>query len=270
MTKRCLLSIVGVLLFLSNCTSQIPKEKLKTIDSILLGQTRDDFQKQLTKLKIPNRDFYTQWLLSNPEKRLKNKINLYYTKQFNFDEFIDKTNSIEHFGVFMPEFLDNKILTSLTILLGHTNESRISSDSVIEKGKYLQFRQDVSKEIIRKIENLYTVKYGKPLTLLDTTIDSGYYLLFENTIQKKTIESYEHYTYRWKTEYFDIIFFSGVDINAYYVHGEGYSQSTNRLFSNLREGEISGNQQPCYSVPYIKYELNSKGLKKLNINNLNL
>lgn len=262
--------IFGLLLFFSSCYSQIPKEKLTTIDNILLGQTKDDFQKQLIKLKIPNRDFYTQWLLSKPERILKNKINLYYTKQFNFDEFIDKLNSIEHFGVLMPDFFDNKTLTSFTVLLGHTNESIISSDSVKEKGKYLQFRQDVSKEIIRKVVNLYTVKYGNPISLFDTTRQLEYYLLFENTIQKKTIESFEHFTYRWETEYFDITFFSGVNLNAYYIPGEGYSQSTNRLYSNLREGEISGNQQPCYSVPYIKYELNSKGIKKLNLKNLNL
>ena len=269
MTKKNLIPIIGVLLLFSSCYSQIPKEKLTIIDNILLGQTKGDYQKQLIKLKIPNRDFYTQWLLLTPERILKNKINLYYTKQFNFDEFVDKLNFIEHFGVLMPDFIDNKTLTSLTVLLGHTNEPKISSDSLKEKGKYLQLRQDISKDLIRKIVNLYTLKYGKPINLIETTTQLEYYLLFENAIQKKTIESFDHFTYMWETEYFDIKFFSGVNLNAFYIPGEGYSQSTNRLYSNLQEGEISGNQQPCYSVPYIKYELNSKGIKKLNLKNLN-
>lgn len=269
--KNYLILCVIILLFFSSCTSKISKEKLTIIDSIVLGETKDEYQKQLSELNIPNKDFYTEWLLFRPDDTIKNKINLYYTKQFNFDEFIDKPNSIEHFGVFVPEFINNKTLTSLTILLGHTNESILPSDSSKEKGKHLQFRQDISKEIINKIKDLYSIKYGKPEMLVDTTRYKEYYLLFENTIQKNTIESVGHFTCIWETEYFKITFFSGTNLNAYYIPGKGYSQSTNRLYSNLQNKEfLDGNQQPCYSVSYIKYELNSKGLEKLNLKNLNL
>jgi hypothetical protein len=263
-------TFIFILFCLISCNNKVPKDKLTIIDNLILGETKEEYQAQLKQLDIPNKNFYTQWLLFKPDDTVINKINFYYTKQFNFSEFIDKANSIEHLGVFVPEFINNKNLSSLTILLGHTDEALATFDSIKVKGKYTQFRQDVSKEIINKIKDLYSIKYGKPEIQVDTTTYKEYYLLFENAIQKNSIQSVEHCTYIWETEYFRLTFFAGTNLNAYYIPGKGYSQSTNRLFTNLKSESLSGNQQPCYSVPYIKYELNSKALQKLNFKNLNL
>lgn len=263
-------TIVFIFFCFVSCNNKVPKDKQTIIDNLILGETKEEYEEQLKQLNIPNKTFYTQWLLFKPEDTLINRINFYYTKQFNFSEFINKAKSLEHFGVFVPEFINSKNLSALTILLGHTDKSLATFDSSKVEGKYIQLRQDVSKEIINKIKELYSIKYGKPEIQTDTTNYKEYYLLFENAIQKNSIQSVEHCTYIWETEYFKLTFFTGTNLNAYYIPGKGYSQSTNRLFTNLRSEPISGNQQPCYSVPYIRYELNHKALEKLNFKNLNL
>lgn len=262
------ITLINIALF--SCETKSSKEKLTIIDNIVLGESKEEFQKTLKSLNVPNKNFYTSWILFRPDDTIIQKINFHYTNQFNFDEYIDKENTIEHIGVFVPEFLNNKNLTSFTILLGHTNKAITPNDTLNKKSRYIQLRQDVAKVIIKKIEDLFTLRYGKPETQIDTSRFVDYYLLFENSIQKNSMESSYHYTLKWETEYYTVTFFSGTDLNAYYIPGKGYSQSSNRLYSNLSQEALFGNQQPCLSVPYIKYELNTKGFELLGLKNINL
>jgi hypothetical protein len=257
---------MSVLYTLSSCTRSIPKEKLTIIDNMVLGSTKEDFNKQFEELKIPSKTILSNWLSISDKEFENNKITCHYTNFFNFDEFINKSQNLEHLGLFYPETFNNKNITSLTILLGHTGKA-ITNDST---QNFQYFRQDVIKTLIEKIKNLYVLKYGKPEYLFDTLMENNYYLLKNNSISVNSIESPKHFTCIWKTDYFNVILFSGADFRAYYRKTNGYTTSSNYLYSNTSNNPLPFDAYECFSVPYIKYELNDRAIKelRLNINNL--
>lgn len=257
---------------LYSCNSQPPKEKLTIIDDLVLGDTKEDFAHQLERLKIPHRTFFTKWMCLNEQDAISNIIDLHYTNLFNFSEYIDKPNSIEHLGLFYPTSRNNQNITGLIILLGHTSIPAVP-DILKDTTKILFFRQDVNKDIMEKIKDMYKVKYGKPEYYIDTTAIKTFYRLNEKTIIDGTCTDINAYKLIWATDYFTISFFSGCDLGAYYVSsGRKYSESSNKLYSNPSPQPIDPTLNPmqCFSVPYIKYELTDKAIKELKLDKLNL
>lgn len=254
-----------LILFLFGCNNN--NEQLTIIDGVVLGQTKEQYSALLKEIKIPNRDFYTNFLVLR-EKDLNNNINFHYTEFFNYDEFRSDDKLIEHFGVFVPEFINNKHLTALKIFLGHTGKVSFINPEIKKTDDAVFFRQDVVTDVLDKVINLYKLKYGSPkLVIKRYGLVEGDYL-YENNFKRISFDSNEERFYSWETDYFTITLFYGFNLNAFYKNGF-YSTSTNWLYSNSSNEPLSASQKSCFSLPYIKYELNQKGLKRIGLNKMN-
>jgi hypothetical protein len=254
--------------------STLPNYKFETIENIRLGLSKVKFINEMKTLKISNRDFSTNLFLSkklfNPDSKELNLINSFYSNVFNFDEYKVLSNNIEHPALIHTESLDNNHITSLVLLLGHTGKAAglAKEDSI--RGKMLYFRQDIDQDLFFKIVDLYVRKYGQPEMFKDTTKHVKYYKIYEKNVVVEKQDSYNNYVIKWYTEYINIDIFVGFNNNAYFIPNKSYSASTNWSFSNLDDKPLEDYQKPCFTFPYIKYELNEKALKMLIINKLKL
>ena len=261
---------------LSNAHSQnqnIPNSNFETFEKIKLGASKNMFEINMSILKLKKQNFFSQMIIGigdtkTPEDYI---VNFYTSYKFDFDEFKSSKQSLSHPVLIYPESIDNKTITSITLLLGHTNRSHFfnKADSV-KYGQVLQFRQDIDKDLFFKIVDLYVLKYGQPTMDRDTTRDVQYSLLYYNYLKKETQNPYYNYILKWDLDFYSIEIFPGLDLNAYYIPNQGYSNSTNWLRSNLNDEPLEYNQKPCFSVPYIRYKLNNRGLKYFNINKISL
>lgn len=255
-------------------TSNIPNFKFETIDKIKLGLSKEKFLSEMKLLKIKNQDFSTNMIMRSAslDKNLEesNLINSYYTEAFNFDEYKIISKFIEHPALIHTESIDNKNITSLTLLLGHTAKATVLSKEDSSKNKMLYFKQDINQELFFKIVDLYVHKYGQPEMIKDSTKQIKYYRLYMNNILTENTESYNNYILKWKTEFLNIEIFPGFNYNAFFIPNEWYSASSNWIYSNLGEEPLEDNQKQCFTFPYIKYQLNEKALKILVINKLKI
>ena len=254
-------------------TSNIPNFKFETIDKIKLGLSKEKFLSEMKLLKISKQDYSSNLMLS---KKLLNQnseynvINFYYTQAFNFDEYKIIAKSIEHPTLIHTESIDNKNISSIILLLGHTGEAAGLTKQDSLKGKALYFKQDINQDLFFKIVDLYEHKYGRPEMVIDTTKQIKYYRLYNKNVLTENIESYNNYILKWKTEFLNIEIFPGFNYNAFFIPNEWYSTSTNWVYSNSDEKPLEDDQKPCFTFPYIKYELNEKALKMLVINKLKI
>lgn len=249
------------------------KSNFETFEKITLGVSKAEFEKNMGLLKIKKKKYFSQMIIGlrsseTPENYI---VNYYESKKFDFDEFKTIQEETNHPVLIYPESIDNQTITSITLLLGHTNRAHFfkKSDS-INYNHVLQFRQDIDKELLFKIVDLYILKFGQPTWERDTTIDVQYYLLYKNYLKKEIQNPYNNYILSWDMNFFTIEIFPGLDLNAYYIPYQGYSNSTNWLRSNLSNEELEFNQKPCFTVPYIRYKLNNRGLKYLGLDKLSL
>lgn len=258
----------------SNSQNSIsPDGRFETFEKIKLGVTKVQFEKSMQVLGIKKMNFFTNMLAikTNEKESEMNIIKSYYSEKFDFDEYKFAKNGMSHPTLIYPESMDNRIITSITLLLGHTAKALFldKSDSV----KYQnipQFRQDINQDLFYKIIDLYILKYGEPVIKRDTTASIKYYMLYKNYISHESQEKYNNIILSWDLFYYTIDIFPGFNLNAIYIPKKWYSNSTNWLRSNLNDNELSPNQKPCFTVPYIKYSLNNRGLKYLGINKINL
>ena len=254
--------------------SNIPNYKFETIEKIRLGLSKEKFISEMKLLKIKNQDFSTNLIVSkswlNEDQKEKNIISSYYTQKFNFDEFNIIPKLIEHPAIIHTESIDNKTISSIILLLGHTGEAAGLTKEDSLKGKILYFRQDINQDLFFKIVDLYTLKYGKPEMLQDSTKQIKYYKLYKKNVLTENTTSYNNYILKWKTEFFNIEIFPGYNNNAFFIPNEWYSTSTNWSFSNISQNPLEYNQKPCFTFPFVKYELNEKGLKLLGVNKLKI
>ena len=254
--------------------STLPNYKFETIEKLRLGLYKDKFTNELKSLKIKSNDFSTKLFLSkklfNPDSKDLNLINTFYSDAFNFDEYKVLSNNIEHPALIHTESLDNNHISSLILLLGHTgNAVGLTKDDSI-RGKMLYFRQDIDQDLFFKIVDLYVRKYGRPEMYKDTIQHVKYYKIYEKNVVVEKQDSYNNYILKWYTEYINIDIFVGFNNNAYFIPNKSYSESTNWSYSNLDEKPLEDYQKPCFTFPYIKYELNEKALKMLIIDKLKL
>lgn len=275
--KRILIIIV---LFMSNFSicqnvkSTLPNYKFETIEKIRLGLSKDKFINELKSLKIKNNDFSTNLFLSkkllNPNSKELNLINSYYSEVFNFDEYKVTSNDIEHPSLIHTESFDNKNISSIVLLLGHTGKALGLTKEDSLRGKVLYFKQDIDQDLFFKIVDLYVHKYGQPEMVKDSTQQVNYYKLYLKNIEVEKQDSYSNVILKWDTEYFIIEIFPGFNNNAYFIPNERYSASTSWCCSNSDEKPLEDYQKPCFTFPYIKYKLNEKALKTLIINKLKI
>lgn len=254
--------------------STLPNYKFETVERIRLGLSKDKFINELKSMKINNKDFSTNLFMSKnnfeTNTRELNIINSYYSDAFNFDEYKVLSNNIEHPSLIHTESVDNKNISSIILLLGHTGKAAGLTKVDSLRGKVLYFRQDIDEDLFFKIVDLYVHKYGQPEMIKDTTQQKKYYKLYMKNIITDKVDSYSNYTFTWNTEYFKIEIFPGFNHNAYFIPNKCYSASTNWAFSNLDEKPLEDDQKPCFTFPYIKYELNEKALKMLIIDKLKI
>lgn len=255
-------------------TSNIPNYKFETIEKIRLGLSKEKFISEMKLLRIKNQDFSTNLILSNPwlneDQKEKNIINSYYTQKFNFDEFNIIPKLIEHPALIHTESIDNKTISSIILLLGHTGEAAGLTKEDSLKGKVLYFRQDINQDLFFKIVDLYVHKYGQPEMLKDSTKQIKYYKLYKKNVIPENTKSYNNFILKWKTEFFNIEIFPGFNNNAFFIPNEWYSTSSNWEYSNPGGEQLEHNQKQCFTFPFIKYELNEKALKMLVINKLKI
>jgi len=255
-------------------TSNIPNYKFETIEKIRLGLSKEKYLNEMKLLKIKNQVFSTNLFmsnkLSNENQQETNLINFYYTQTFNFDEFKVISKLIEHPTLIHSESIDNKHISSIILLLGHTGEAAdiYKKDSI--KSRVMYYRQDINQDLFFKIIDLYVQKYGQPEMLQDSTKQIKYYKLFKNNVLTENTKSYNNFILRWKTEFFNIEIFPGFNNNAFFIPNEWYSTSTNWESSNLDEKPLEYNQKKCFTFPFVKYELNEKALKMLVMNKLRI
>lgn len=272
--------IVFIILFVSNTlicqniNSNFPNNKFKTIEDIRLGLSKAEYLSELKSLNINNKDFSTNLSLTSKftdiSKDDLNLINSYYTDSFNFDEFKMLSKDIEHPSLIHTESIDNKNISSIILLLGHTGKAASFAKLDSLKNKYSYFRQDINQDLFGKIVDLYIHKYGEPEMVKDTTRQVQCYKLYMKNVETEKIDSYSNYILKWSTEYFNIEIFPGFNNNAFYIPNGMYSTSTNWEFSNIDDKPLEGNQKPCFTFSHIKYELNEKALKMLIINKLKI
>lgn len=268
-------SILLVILFLlannvlcQTNLSRIPYFKLETIEKIRLGLTSEKFSNEMEQLKIKNENFSSNWFMN--KKLASGKIdsyliNFFFTEVFNFDEFKILDKLIEHPALIHSESIDNKKISSIVLLLGHTGEAFNTIKDKPSKEKFRYFKQDLSQDLFFKIIDLYGQKYGKPKMLQDSTRQIKYYRLYENKILTENEESYTNYILKWETKYFYVEIFPGFNMNAFYIPNKTYSTSTNWVSSNNSGQPLQPNEKKCFTFPYIKYSLNKLGMKLLII-----
>jgi hypothetical protein len=270
--KALFTSVFFLLLF--SCDN-IPKKEITIIDDIVLGQNIPSLYKQMDSLSIPHKGFLKDISINNYNAILdKNSYtHLYYSDIFNFSD--ERSIYNEHFGLLWPIALtgtDNNV--SLIVLLGHTREPILEGEaknyanSISEK----YFKQDVNKNVIEKIEELYISKYGKPTYEWESELNSIYVIekdginqyLNDKRIGKEII---------WKTKYIDIKLFKGLDSYdcSYNTIRHNYSHIIWRIGeSKPVKDNLGSNDIPSYSYAYIKYELNEEAIKKLNLKKIKI
>lgn len=254
-----------------SCDKGIPKEKLMVIENIPLGRPINTYNKQFDSLGIPHKRFFNRILMMKYDDLLNNNnyYSSYYTNMFNFSEYRNSKNSIEHLGLITPVSLEGTQNNfALLINICHTVEPWLWQDAERLKSsvdeKYV--RQEVNDVIIEKIKKMYITKYGEPISI-DTSTFNTFWTIDGNSIKKNNDNSTPAVTFKWKTEYYNIKFFSGFDLNGIYSAENGYVESTNPIVANMGEerADPSKNQINCKAFAYIYYELNEKAMKELKI-----
>ena len=268
--RICIFLPICILFFVS-CDNGIPKEKLTIIENITLGGTSTNYNKQFDSLQIPNKRFFNKILMMKFNDLLDadNYYSSYYTNLFNFSEYRNAKNSVEHLGLITPVTLEGTNNNfALIVLLCHTVEPWLWADAERFKSstneKYI--RQEVNNAVIEKVKKMFIDKYGEPKNV-DTSAFNTVYVIDGTSISKKSDNSNPAVTYTWDTEYFTVKFFSGMDLNGIYSSENGYVESTNRFVGNIGDERADPlkNQMHCKSLAYIYYELNHKAMQELKL-----
>jgi hypothetical protein len=268
----CILTVI----FLISCDKQVPTEKLTIIDNFVLGQSSINLSKQMDSLFINRKRFFTKQILSKFDDLLddNNFINMYSTNTFNLSNY--RSSSNEHVGLLYPITLTGtKNVTGMTILLTHTSKPWFFGDtkkfesSVDDK----LIKQEVNKDLIDEIKNMYISKYGQPIIKFKSTTNAFY------IIEGSQIKNYsgnpdrEGEMLTWETDYYTVRFFTGLPSyeSLYQANKRTYKDIMNLGGPNyIMTADPLKDEAQSFSYPYIEYELNSKAIKEFKLNNKNL
>ncbi len=102
---------------------------------------------------------------------------------------------------------------------------------------------------------------------------NAFWMIDGNTLSRRTDNSVQFVTIKWETEYYNITFFTGLDLNGIYSpENGGYAESTNGFAANLSNetADPLKNELHYSAFAYIYYELNEKAMKDFKIDNKKL
>jgi hypothetical protein len=268
--NKLFFSSIFFLLFLISC-DKMPKEDITIINNIVLGQNMSNYNKQMDSLSVPHQNFLTKLYIDDFNDLLdeNNHINMYYSNIFNFSE--ERSIHNEHLGLLYPITLtgtENNI--GLIVMLGHTGKPFLSS--IAQKNANLisekHFGQDISKNVVDKIQNLYVSKYGKPTSEYETKFNL-IYVIEKNVINKYSDTTRVGKEISWNTKYMNITLFTGLDSYdcTYDTNKKYYSETIWSMGERvIAKKNLKINEIPCYTFAYIKYELNTEAIEKLKLN----
>jgi len=266
------LKLFIIALCLTSC-NQIEKSDLTIIDGVQLGVGKVDFYNQLDSIGLKIEKMYTSIYFDKSENLQDNTINLYKTEVFDQPGIFDKAVSNTHHGFYYSiSSARGTYIIGTYILLGRCVETiYVKNNQLYNISTYSKIKgvsQDIRVDLIDKIQNVLTLKYGQPAEISKSTLSLLYKIEKNNVQVYKSDTSSLGETVLWKTKYLNIYLFKGfksfdtawsVTDNTYNTM-LGFSKSARKLNSD----EIS-----CYSLPYIYYELNKETIEKLKLNDIN-
>lgn len=261
---------------LCSCTSDIPKEKLTIIDGYRLGQSQTTLTKQLDSLSIPYQRFTTKQVMTTFNQLMDdgNYISMRYTNTFNLPTFKGKYN--EHVGLFYPViYQGTKNIFGMIILLAHTSKPWLMGDAKQFEStlEVPLIKQDVNKDLLEEIKGMLTAKYGQPAYVSKSSINPLYVIERDGVKYYMGDPDREGEEITWHTQYYTVKLFTGLPSyesvweegeRTYreHVHLAGTQQA---LLADTSKGEV-----PCYSYPYLRYELTSEAIKALKLDQQSL
>lgn len=252
--------------------NRIDKKDLEVIEGIQLGTSYKIYKKQLDSLGIKTKSFYTKSMFSDINEIEHNQIQANTSDIFNLSDF--RNSQTNHYSILYPVTLtgtDNVI--GLNVIIGHTGSSLLISNGVYDLTKEYSknaFNQNISTGLLDQIKNMLTSKYGKP------TLDS-YKSMYNDfyAVQGKEIKEFignenrKGSVTKWETEYFEIELFEGLSsVDAKYSK-DGYRmviQPSGKENNLVTDFDWDKGERPCVTYVYIKYDLKSEVIKKLNLN----
>jgi len=263
--------LIIIILFIS--CNNIKPEEIIVIENIRLGDDFNSYKKQLDSLGIKSTRYYNVIAprYENNSIGEENYFPAWYTNLFDFSDYRNTKSRINHPSIIVPlTYTGTDKVWGTIVLLGHTDKPWMIFvpdylRDIYERDSY--FRQDINDHALNKILESYKEKYGVP-TKIDTTKYKELYMIQGNGVQSEYDDTYEGILYTWETKFITINFFTGIDLNAiYYKNTMTYSESTNRIRSNLGGSIVDylKNEEKCKSYAYIKYQLNDKALEKMKI-----
>ncbi|MEY5069609.1 MAG: hypothetical protein RLZ47_1471 [Bacteroidota bacterium] len=231
----------------------------------------------MDSLGIPSQRFTTKIILRSFNELMdaSNYIYMYHTNVFDFSKYRSSDNN--HLGLLYPITLtgtQNNI--GMIVLLGHTTSPLLWGDAENFKSTVKEkfFRQDVNEEIIGEIKDLYTSKYGKPVSE-HTSKWNLFYAIDRNVIKQYSDTTRTGTEIKWETEYLNVTLFTGLaSYDSHFDTKQNYYSEVIMSFGNFGgsppKADPSRNEMQCYSYAYIKYELNEKAIEKLKLRKENI
>jgi hypothetical protein len=263
MKKNLQLAIFMIASIFLSCQKEIPKEKLTTIDNIVLGTSIDKLYKQMDSLSIPHKIFLTTMLKSDHHNEF---IDMRYTNMFNLSQY--KSWSDDNIGLLYPMTLQGtKNVIGMIVILGHSTRPLFAENE--NSGK--AFIQDINAKLIEDIKNLYISKYGQPSDTFSLSSHRVYFIKGDQIIETGDPKR-EGLDFTWETEYYSITFFTGLPSYESRYNTTKRTYDYEIQFSNFYvvKPDVNNNEVQSFSYCYIEYKLNDKAIKELNLNKINL
>jgi hypothetical protein len=285
------ISLLLIVVVFTACDN-VDKKDITVINGIVLGQKLDSaFYNQLPELGIENKLFCTTSFSLNEQENNNNTCYMSITKVFDLDEYAQAIPKEHFYGVlhFLYQTGTNN-LVGLAVILGtnyenskyqiHDNptdlKSFFSSPIKIKTAEgYPYIDQIVKPDVLDAIETMLKNKYGKPAS--DTQSTHNIYFVLKNT-RVNIDDSLDAGLFRskvltWETKNLEIKFVRGFNLMNFSVFDtkkESYGGDIVKDSTGVISADLKSWQVPCFSYPYILYQLKNETIKKLKLDKPNL
>ena len=263
---------------LISCSGKNTESELYIVDSIKLGSSMKDYEKQVSKNKdIVSRkqgrfmrklQFVTQVFIPQSEIRIMSSE---YTITFNSSDDGEYTD----YGLIIPTPSSTKDnLLGITILFGrthtaYTDKLRILTNNIGEPIPY--FVQGNSDSYISRVKNLLIKKYGKPTKVKSQEHTSFYAFNGTNINIYGTEKDNKGEILEWDNDVVKITFFTGINnynqtynyINDTYFVGLSIEDRNKTKF-------LEKNHVTTKGYAYLKYELKEDYIKEKKLDEPNI
>lgn len=265
MKKNLFLIIICGILF-NACKNQ--DEKIIIIDQLPLGVTIDTLNKEFEKRNLYD-NFTTSMIITSIDelRNKENTISFYYTDTFRSFPNQNKENT----GLYYPiRFTGTKNVFKLIVLLGHVKGQlplllgEAKGYEFMKDAKYLN--QSINELLVEQIKQLYTEKYGNPISESKKSY-TDVYKIKDGNVVKINSAGKELNIIEWETEKYTIKFFPGL---KNFSEGCYYRKSDKEYIDIKIEGVRidSLDAMSCYSFPYLEYELKPEVIEKLELDKI--